>query len=93
MALTSLDFSKAMGGGEIVHHILKHFATALLYPVHHLFILYLAQSYLPLEWRSHYNTPILSLVTCNLSPVTGLFLFVADLKFLKDWSLTKCLSF
>ena len=58
LALTSLDSSKAMGGDGIPPHILKHSATALLYPIHHLFMLCLAQSYLPLEWRSHYITPI-----------------------------------
>ena len=59
MPLTSLDPSKAMGGGDgIPPHILKHSATPLLYPIHHLFMLCLAQSHLPIEWRSHYITPI-----------------------------------
>ena len=58
MALTSLDSSKAMGGDGIPPHILKHSATVVLYPIHHLFMLCLAQSYLALEWQTHYITPI-----------------------------------
>ena len=57
-ALASLDSSKAMGGDKIPPIILKHSASALLYPIHHLFTLCLSQSYLPAEWRSHYITPI-----------------------------------
>ena len=57
-ALASLDPSKAMGGDRIPPIILKHSASALLYPIHHLFTLCLSQSYLPAEWRSHYITPI-----------------------------------
>ena len=47
MALTYLDSLKAVGCDGILPFILKHSATAVLYPIHHLFMLYLAQSYLP----------------------------------------------
>ena len=47
-----------MGGDRIPLIILKHSASALLYPIHHLFTLCLSQSYLPAEWHSHYITPI-----------------------------------
>ena len=57
-ALSSLDCSKAMGGDGIPPIILKHSAAALTKPVHHLFTLCISQSYLPLDWRSHYISPI-----------------------------------
>ena len=44
MALTFIDSSKAMDGDGI----LKHFDTVLLHPTHHLYMLCLAHSYLPL---------------------------------------------
>ena len=56
--LTSLDPSKAMGGDGIPPIILKHAAVALLEPIHHLFILCLSKSYLPVEWHWHHITPI-----------------------------------
>ena len=47
-----------MGGDDIPPMILKHAASALAEPVHHLFSLCLTKSYLPAEWRCHHITPI-----------------------------------
>ena len=58
LALSSCDPSKAMGGDGIPPMILKHAASALAEPVHHLFYLCLTKSYLPAEWRCHHITPI-----------------------------------
>ena len=58
LALSSCDPSKAMGGDGIPPMILKHAASALAEPVHHLFSLCLTKSYLPAEWRCHHITPI-----------------------------------
>ena len=57
-ALVSIDSSKAMGGDNIPPIILKHSATALVEPIHHLFSLCLSQAYLPTEWHSHWVVPI-----------------------------------
>ena len=54
IGLASLDPSKAMGGDGIPPAILKHSATALAKPVHHLFSLCLSQAYLPDEWHQHH---------------------------------------
>lgn len=47
-----------MGGDGILPHILKYSSTTLLYTIHHLLMLCLDQSWLPLEWSSDYITPI-----------------------------------
>ena len=57
--LISLNTSKAMGCDGISPMLLKHCATALFQPLHHLFLLSIMQSYLPLEWRTHLIKPIL----------------------------------
>ena len=54
IGLASLDPSKAMGGDGIPPAILKHSATVLAEPVHHLFSLCLSQEYLPDEWHQHH---------------------------------------
>ena len=57
-ALVTLDTTKAMGCDGIPLLILKHAATALVDPIHHLFNLCISQSSLPSEWCSHLITPI-----------------------------------
>ena len=57
-ALISLDPSKAMGCDGIGPKLLKHCATALYQPFHHLFCESLAQQYIPFEWRTHLIKPI-----------------------------------
>uniref|UniRef100_A0A1X7U9N4 Reverse transcriptase domain-containing protein n=1 Tax=Amphimedon queenslandica TaxID=400682 RepID=A0A1X7U9N4_AMPQE len=57
-ALVSLNPSKATGIDGIPAHLLKSCATPLCEPIHHLFVQCFAQSYLPLEWRTHLITPI-----------------------------------
>ena len=54
IGLASLDPSKAMGGDGIPSAILKHSATVLAEPIHHLFSLCLSQAYLPDEWHRHH---------------------------------------
>ena len=49
--------------------LLKHCATALFQPLHHLFLLSIMQSYLPLEWRIHLIKPILKFVE-NYRPIS-----------------------
>ena len=67
LALSSCDPSKAMGGDGIPPMILKHAASALAEPVHHLFYLCLTKSYLPAEWRCHHITPIHKYSSISLS--------------------------
>jgi len=57
-ALIYLDPSKAMGCDGIGPKLLKHCATALYQPFHHLFCESLAQQYIPFEWRTHLIKPI-----------------------------------
>ena len=57
--LISLNTSKAMGCDGINPMLLKHCATAIFQPLHHLFLLSIMQSYLPLEWRTRLIKPIL----------------------------------
>ena len=57
--LISLNTSKAMGCDGISPMLLKHCATALFQPLHHLFLLSIMHIYLPLEWRTHLIKPIL----------------------------------
>ena len=57
--LISLNTSRAMGCDGISPMLLKHCTTALFQPFHHLFLLSIMQSYLPLEWRTHLIKPIL----------------------------------
>ena len=83
LALSSCDPSKAMGGDGIPPMILKHAASALAEPVHHLFYLCLTKSYLPAEWRCHHITPIHK---------SQLHLLVASLLFLPISSYLECPS-
>ena len=57
-ALSSLDTTKAEGHDHIGPKILKHCASALFEPLHHLFLLCLSQHELPSEWREHMIVPI-----------------------------------
>ena len=56
--LASLDATKSMGIDGIGPRVLKHCATALCAPLHHLFSLSLSKHTLPEEWRIHLITPI-----------------------------------
>lgn len=57
-SLASLDATKSMGIDGIGPRVLKHCATALCAPLHHLFSLSLSKHTLPEEWRIHLITPI-----------------------------------
>ena len=52
-ALSSLDTTKAGGPDGIGPKVVKHCASALYSPLHHLFLLCLSQHHLPSEWREH----------------------------------------
>ena len=56
--LASLDPHKAMGCDEISQKVIKHCTLHLYQPLHHLFSLCLAQTYVTLEWRTHFIKPI-----------------------------------
>ena len=57
-ALSSLNTTKAMGPDRIGPKVLKHCASALYSPLHHLFLLCLSQHNLPSEWREHLIIPV-----------------------------------
>ena len=57
-ALLSLDASKSTGIDTISPYVLKHCATPLTQPLHHLFCYCLSSCGLPSEWQIHYITPI-----------------------------------
>ena len=56
--LSALDTSKAMGVNGIGPLILKKCAHVLFEPIHHLFSLSLSHQSIPVEWRTHFITPI-----------------------------------
>ena len=56
--LSALDTSKAMGVDGIGPLILKECAHVLFKPIHHLFSLSLSHQSIPVEWRTHFITPI-----------------------------------
>ena len=72
--LISLNTSKAMGCDGISPMLLKHCATALFQPLHHLFLLSIMHIYLPLEWRTHLIKPILKSYLIPLLKITDQFL-------------------
>ena len=57
-ALSSLDTTKAGGPDGIGPKVLKHCASALYSPLHHLFLLCLSQHHLPSEWHEHLIVPV-----------------------------------
>ena len=76
-SLISLDTSKAAGIDGIGPNILRHCALALYKPLHHLFLLSLSQSYIPLEWRTHMIIPVFKSEdkpsVCNYIPISLLY--------------------
>ena len=57
-ALTALDPNKAQGIDHISPKVWKISASALYYPVYHLFAKCIANSTFPAEWQTHTITPI-----------------------------------
>ena len=57
-ALSSLDPTKSSGCDGIGPKLLKHCASALYIPLHHLFSVSLSKQHIPNEWKCHSITPI-----------------------------------
>ena len=58
ISISKDEVSKAMGCDSIGPKLLKHCATALYQPFHHLLCERLAQQYIPFEWHTHLIKPI-----------------------------------